>query len=52
MKGNLKVFCIGADWFLQEMQAQEIDVKKVEWTPAPEQPSDIANILSKLVGAK
>ncbi len=52
MKGNLKVFCVGADWFFQEMQAQDMDVKKVEWVPAPEVPKDIASILGAIAGAK
>jgi len=52
LKGNLKVFCVGADWFYQEMLAQKIDVKKVEWTPPPEVPEDIASILGALAGAK
>jgi hypothetical protein len=50
IEGKLKVFCVGSDWFLKEMQEQKLDVSKVEWTPPPEQPDDIANILKKLGG--
>jgi hypothetical protein len=46
--GKLKVFCIGSDWFLREMESQKLDVSKVEWTPPPEVPEDVAKILAKL----
>jgi hypothetical protein len=46
--GRLKVFNVGADWFYEEMNAQEIDVKPVDWTPPIEVPDDIGRILSSL----
>ena len=48
MIGRLKVFNVGADWFYEEMKAQEIDVKPVDWTPPIEVPDDIAAILNAL----
>ncbi|HUH78521.1 MAG TPA: hypothetical protein VLY83_01350 [Methanoregula sp.] len=50
MIGKLKVFTIGADWFYEEMVAQEIDAKPVDWVPPAEVPDDIAGILSSLKG--
>jgi hypothetical protein len=46
--GRLRVFSIGADWFYEEMLAQEIDVKAVDWVPPAEVPEDIARILASL----
>ena len=50
MIGKLKVFNIGADWFYEEMKAQEIDLMPVDWTPPAEVPEDIAGILGALGG--
>ncbi len=46
--GTLKVFSVGTDWFFNELQAQEIDVVKIDWVPPPEIPEDIQGILSSL----
>jgi hypothetical protein len=48
MIGRLKVFSVGAEWFYDEMKAQDIDVNPVEWIPPVEVPDDIARILSSL----
>jgi hypothetical protein len=48
--GRLRVFNIGADWFYEEMKAQEIDIRPVEWVPPAEVPDDIAGILASLKG--
>ncbi len=50
IEGKLKVFCVGSDWFMREMESQKIDVSKIEWTPPPELPEDVAKILKKLGG--
>lgn len=50
IEGELKVFCVGSEWFLREMIGQNIDARKVEWTPPVEVPEDIARILKVLEG--
>ena len=51
IEGKLKVFCVGSDWFMREMGSQKIDVSKVEWTPPPETPEDVAKrILAHRIG--
>lgn len=50
MKGQLKVFCVGSEWFLREMVSQEIDAEKVDWTPPIEVPEDISRILQVVGG--
>jgi hypothetical protein len=46
--GRLRVFNVGADWFYEEMKAQEIDIQPVDWIPPAEVPDDIAGILASL----
>jgi len=48
IRGNLKVFSVGTDWFFNELQVQEIPVVKIDWTPPPEVPQDIQAILASL----
>ena len=48
IKGKLKVFSLGADWFYQEMDKQDLDLKKVDWTPPIEVPDDIGDILKSI----
>ena len=50
ISGNLKVFSVGADWFYREMGEQGIEIYKIDWTPPPEIPEDIARILSAIKG--
>jgi hypothetical protein len=50
MIGKLKVFNIGADWFFQEMKAQDIAIRPVEWAPPFQVPEDIGGILKALKG--
>jgi hypothetical protein len=48
IKENLVVFSVGTEWFIAGMKGQGIDVRKVEWSPPPEVPKDIALILEKM----
>ena len=50
MIGRLRVFNAGAEWFYEEMKAQEIDILPVDWVPPAEVPDDIAGILASLKG--
>lgn len=48
IKGKLKVFNVGAEWFYMEMKKQDIDIYKIRWSPPVEIPEDISKILSAL----
>ena len=45
IEGKLKVFSVGAEWFYQEMNKQDI---RLYWTPPIEKPKDINDILKRL----
>ncbi len=45
---KLKVFNIGAEWFVKFMEGQNIEVVRIEWSPPPQRPKDISSILKKL----
>jgi hypothetical protein len=48
IEGKLKVFAVGAEWFYQEMDKQDIKLYKIDWAPPVELPKDISNILKGL----
>jgi hypothetical protein len=48
IEGKLKVFSVGAEWFYQEMDKQDIQLYKIDWTPPIEKPKDISDILTRL----
>ncbi len=45
---KLKVFNIGAEWFVKFMEEQNIEVVRLDWSPPPRRPKDISSILKKL----
>jgi hypothetical protein len=48
IEGKLKVFALGAEWFYQEMDKQDMELYKIDWAPPVELPDDISNILKSL----
>jgi len=48
IEGKLKVFTVGAEWFYQEMNKQDIRLYKIDWAPPVELPKDISDILKAL----
>ena len=45
---KLKVFNVGTDWFIRQLEEQGVDVYRIEWSPPVERPKDISSILRKL----
>jgi hypothetical protein len=52
IEGELKVFNVGAEWFYEEMNKQNLNLKKIDWAPPIDVPDDISNILNLLKGKK